>query len=391
MGVYVYLNVPAGAEGYYVPVYMELSEGELVRDLQEKLQRTEQALLNSQRECKLKDQQIEDLQQQLRLARQWKPSVSDEQQKPIVENGVKQIDKDVDLKAAKRAVKGQSATAPATIHSITRKADSPTDMRRGTAAVNCNKCYFIPWGSYHVHEYDINKNEWVSLPSPYPYRACALAVVKGLLTGIGGTDHKLEPTNELCALVEGTWSKGHYPAMPTPRAEPAVAIYCGPSASDFVVVIGGRREVPLTVVEVMDVASMQWTEVSPTPVPLKNLSASVCGDHIYVTEGVGSLAFRCQCPPVIGGNWEKVAELLMRESTSSVLCGHPLVVSKRSCDIFALAEDESRWHVIGQLSSARSYPFLVQVGWNKVLVVGGGDMEKGGSSITELVMGSVVI
>ena len=378
---------------------MELTERELITDLREKLHWTEQALLSSQRECKLKDQQIQDLQQQLaglRLAKQRKPSASDEQQKPCVENEAKQIDKDIDSKGAKRTVasttvKGQSATAPATVHSITRKADAPTDMRRGTAAVNCNKCYFISWGSYHVHEYDTDKDEWVSLPSPYPYRACALAVVKGLLTGVGGTDHKLEPTNELCALVEGAWSKGHYPAMPTPRAEPAVVVYCEPSAREFVVVISGRREVPITVVEVMDVASMQWTQVSPTPVPLKNLSASLCGDHIYVTEGVGSLAFRCQCRPVLGDNWEKVADVLMRESTSSVLCGCPLVVSKRSCDIFALAADESRWHVIGQLSSARSYPFLVQVGWNKMLVVGGGDMERGGSSITELVTGSVVI
>lgn len=378
---------------------MESSEKELIRDLREKLQWTEQALLNSQKECKLKDQQIQELQQQLvgrRVSRQRTPT-PDEQQKPnvtCVENETTKEanrSKDVDS-SAKRAVlcsttlKGQHSP-PITVHSVTKKADSPIEMRRGAAAANGNKCYFMPWGSYHVHEYDVDKDEWVSLSSPYPYRACALAVIRGVLAGVGGIDHKLEPTDALCALVDGVWRKGHFPAMPTPRAEPAVV--CGPSA-DFMVVVGGRREVPLTAVEVLDIASMEWTQVCPTPVPLKNLSASLCDDHIYVTEGVGSLVFRCPYP---SGSWEKVGDIFMRESTCSTLCGHLVIVNKRSNDIYAYRPDENHWHVIGQLSSARSYPFLVQAGWNKVLVVGGGDMEKagGGSSMTELVNGSVVI
>ena len=376
------------------------AESEVIKDLRQRLQWTEHALESSQKECKLKDQQIEELKQLLAnqtISRQKTPPTPTpyEQQKPNVKcvqnEAAKNVDKDVGPNHSKRTSLMGQCSAPITVHSVTRKADAPTEMRRGTSATDGSKCYFIPWGSYHVHEYDVDKDEWVSLSSPYPYRACALTVIKGLLTGVGGIDHKLEPTDVLCTLVEGVWKKGHFPAMLTPRAEPAAV--CGRPA-DFLIVVGGRREVPLAVVEVMDVASMEWTRVAPIPAALKNLSATLCEDYIYVTEGVGSLAFRSKyhSQPALEG-WEKVEEISMKESTCSTLCGHLVVLSKRTGDIHAYQPDENSWHPVGQLTSGRSYPFLVQVGWNKVLVVGGGVLEKagGGSSMAELVTGSVVI
>ena len=80
------------------------------------------------------------------------------------------------------------------------------------------------------------------------------------------------------------WSE-IFPPMPTPgqtatcvTTEPALVVAGG-------LADGGR----LDTVEVMNIDTKQWTTVSPLPQELTSLSATVCGDTLYLAGGYRGL------------------------------------------------------------------------------------------------------
>ena len=86
--------------------------------------------------------------------------------------------------------------------------------------------------SNSVYSYEWNTEQWNELPSS-PYHNCALVIVDGTLTTVGG--YRSGWTNKLFTLRQGQWVE-EYPPMNTARYSPAVV---STSGGDHVIVIGG--------------------------------------------------------------------------------------------------------------------------------------------------------
>ena len=67
--------------------------------------------------------------------------------------------------------------------------------------------------------------------------------------------------------------------MPTKRE--LTAVVC----SGKTLVVAGDRYITLDVVEVMDTDTLKWSIARSLPVPLSQVSATVCGDKVYLVGG----------------------------------------------------------------------------------------------------------
>ena len=101
--------------------------------------------------------------------------------------------------------------------------NAPEAMSRGAAVVHGNTVYFRSAETNKLYSYQsvLGDEEWCKLPD-IPNRNCGLAVVDGLLTGVGGWNSGFS-TNTLLSLrvsERKQWSE-IFPPMPTPRADSA--------------------------------------------------------------------------------------------------------------------------------------------------------------------------
>ena len=227
---------------------------------------------------------------------------------------------------------------------------TPCEMVRGSATVDGCIAYFRPGGSRIIHAFDSAKEEWSELLE-CPHEGFALAVVKGLLTAIGGWESgKL--TNALLSLSrEGgkrKWSK-QFPGLPTKRST-AAAICRGTSLA----VAGGYGDnfTRLSTVELMNTENLQWFIASSLPHPLDEATATICGENLYLLGGfdkggnptqsaltcsLSALLQSCQSQSLgtrlkkslsTGKSkvWHEIADIPVLHSTGATLCEQLLAV-----------------------------------------------------------------
>ena len=113
--------------------------------------------------------------------------------------------------------------------------------------------------------------QWSKLPDNYKEHF-GLAVIDGLLTSVGGS----RLTKTLLSLT-GDGMRKQWSSMPTPRETPACI-----TTEQSLVVAGGFGNGYLDTVEVMNINTKQWTAASPLPQKQTELSATVCGDTLYL-------------------------------------------------------------------------------------------------------------
>jgi serine/threonine protein kinase len=164
--------------------------------------------------------------------------------------------------------------------------DTPVRMRMEAAVINGDVVYFMG-ADGRLYSYSLTSKYWHRLPD-CPYEGITLAIVKSLVTAIGGISRDLRKvTNMLnCLKFDGEqpkWLLNHYPPMPTERYN-ATAV----STDNFLIVAGGQRgDKCLNVVEVMDTDSLEWTTVASLPYPFNGTSLTVCRDKVYMLGGWG--------------------------------------------------------------------------------------------------------
>ena len=161
--------------------------------------------------------------------------------------------------------------------------DPPVRMSSGAAIVHGNTAYIVPGCSHTVYAYhsSADEDQWVELPAN-PNNKFGLAIIDGLLTSVGGRKH-LSRTNSLLSLSgEGKeWSEV-CPPMPTPRSEAT----CVTTEEALVVAGGDTSKGYIDTVEVMSASTKQWTTACPFPLDCRSLSATICGDTLYLGGGV---------------------------------------------------------------------------------------------------------
>ena len=184
--------------------------------------------------------------------------------------------------------------------------------------------------------------------------------------------------------------------MPTPRSYTASV-----TTEQALIVAGGisgaRR---LDTVEVMDIPSQQWTSASRLPQPFSLMSATICGDQLYLAGGVdesnksSKSVLTCSLtdllpPQSLGarlhtlsladktGVWRQARDLPVTSSTLTTLGGHLLAIGGRddsdkpTAAVHCYDARTDSWHVVSQMKSARSRCLAAALPEDRLLVVGG--------------------
>ena len=267
-------------------------------------------------------------------------------------------------------------------------------MIRGSATVCGSMAYFKSAASSQVHSYNLDAEEWSTLPK-CPQDNFSLTVVNGLVTAVGGWQ-SCSFTNTLLSLKEEGGTKNWvelFPPMPTKRY--LTAVVCSGKA---LVVAGGEGEgyIRLTKVEVMNTDTLQWSTASSLLHPLTNATVTVCGDSVYLMEGQDqNLVQACSLSALlhsvtIGAKvkkyltfikensvWRTIADLPVRCSACVTLNGQLLAVGgKNSCGkatniIYVHNTETNSWEIASIMPTPRYHCMVTVLPGDKLMVVGG--------------------
>ena len=268
-------------------------------------------------------------------------------------------------------------------------------MRRGSATSDLQYAYFLPLNSLSVYRYEWSTEKWDKLP-PCLYHHSALVIIDGALTAVGGYDRP-HYTNKLFTLRQRQWVK-ELPPIKTARSISAVV-----STSDgkYVLVIGGDDVGWTTTVELFQVRSRRWYELTHLPRPLTLPSATICGNLIHVIgrDGNGFSCFLQDLPssdqPTTSQSksctisWSPLSLLPVTASTAATLCGQLIIFGGnqgRSSVNSILQLINGQWVEIGSMSRGREECLVVSPSPDKMMIVGGAGQFKATDSVEEYVV-----
>ena len=279
-----------------------------------------------------------------------------------------------------------------------KESKAPDKLHRGSAAADSNVAYFNGHVSTIIHSYDSDTGEWRRLPAT-PHPCFALVVLHHVLVVVGGRIPGPRGTDSLLSHMgkgkRKRWLRD-LPAMPTKRSE-AAAVCTGHS----LIVAGGKDgHDSLSVVEVLDTDTRQWSVASSLTHPCTLATMSICGERLYMlgandhfTRSVLSCSVKellqsCQPQPLAekpqaapdnqSTIWRHVADAPHSMSSCVTFCGQLVAVGgwddKAVGDTGAISgyhEATDSWEALGDMPTARRMA-LVAVVNGKMMVVGGG-------------------
>ena len=255
-------------------------------------------------------------------------------------------------------------------------------MERGSATTDHQFAYFTPDDSNSVYSYEWNTEQWNQLRS-CPYRNCALVIIDGTLTTVGGYGTS-GYTNKLFTLRQRQWVE-EYPPMNTARSFPPVV---STSGGDYVIVIGGCGDGGgwTGTVELFQVKTRRWYELTNIPQPLPYFSATICGNQLHVI-GWDDKGYTCSINNLPSSNepitsqsiphlisWTPLPHLPVIRSTAATLYGQLVIIGgiqyestvNSICQLVG-----GKWVEIGSMSSGRRWCLVVSPSPDRMMIVGG--------------------
>ena len=265
------------------------------------------------------------------------------------------------------------------------------EMFRSTdAVVDGSVAYFRPNGTEQVHAYNSTTDTWSRLPHCHTKRT-TLAIVNGLLTTVGGEvgDNN---SNKLFSLTgEGRdrkWTEV-FPPITTKRC-----LVTAVTTGRALIVAGGEGDRGgIATVEIMNTDTRQWSTAADLPQPMDSVSATVCGDRIYmcdvksvITCSLPALLQSCH-PQIFGAQpstpsprgpvWSTVIDLSVKYSTLVSINNRLLAIGGRdsvykpTTAVHLYDPVNNSWQTISHLSTPREWCFAVVLPDNRIMVVGG--------------------
>ena len=255
-----------------------------------------------------------------------------------------------------------------------RKKNAPCGMSRGSATTNHQFAYFTSFNSDSVYSYEWNTEQWNELPSS-PYRDCALVIIDGTLTTVGGYR-----TNKLFTLRQRQWVE-EYPPMNTAHSSPAVV---STSGGDYIIVIGGCGDGDCWTgtVELFQVKTRRWYKLTNIPQPLTYPSATICGNQLHMI-GYDD-GYSCSIPssdePITSQSiphlisWTSLPRLPVRLSTAATLYEQLVIIGgmQGGSSVNSIHQlVDGQWVEIGSMSSGRRMCLVVSPSPDRMMIVGG--------------------
>ena len=363
-----------------------------IQTMERELQASEQLVAQFQESMEQKDRTIRDLQQTISAHK--RNTQQPEQQVRASSGQPQQLPVTAEI---------AQATATAAEKDITKLRwkegkRAPERMQRGAAVVHGNTVYINSGGSHKVYSCQMTSEGllWSTLPNS-PYMGFSLAVIDGLLTCVGGYGGSY--TNTLHSLTGGghkrQWSEV-FPPMPTACSDTASV-----TTEQALVVAGGNDgEKNLDTVEVMTIATKQWTTAQHLPHPFGLISGTICGNQLYLGGGFiwltepsksvltcsltdllppQSLAVRLRTLFLATkpGVWREIKNLPVTLSTLTTLGGHLLAIGGRSeshgstADVHCYDHQTDSWHVVSKMKNKRYESLSAVLPEDQLLIVGG--------------------
>ena len=263
---------------------------------------------------------------------------------------------------------------------------APIEMLRGACVVDGDVAYFMNTDG-QTCSFNSSTRRWSQLPE-CPCWYSSLAVIKGLLTAIGGLSQGGE--NKLLSIVDNGNKKWveHFPPMPTKRCRTAAV-----TTKQHLIVAGGRRGSScLNTVEVLDIETLVWSTAASLPHPYSWASATICGGHLYMLGGFDESGdstksvltcsltelLRSCCDTPSDSVWNRIADAPVVESTCAAVDGELVAVggqdtakSKNTSAVYKYNMISKSWNVITNMPTARDACLVAVLPTNEMIVVGG--------------------
>ena len=381
-----------------------------VEEKERELQASEQLVAQFQQSMEQKDRTIRDLQHTISAHER---SIQQSEQQVRASSGQPQ-----QLPVTAEIAQATATAAEKDITKLRWKEGkrAPEGMERGAAVVHGNTLYINSGGSHKVYSCQMTSEGllWSTLPDSR-YELFSLAVIDGLLTCAGGLGGGYR-TNTLHSLTGGRkrqWSEV-FPPMPTAR------IFTASVTTEQALVVAGGRDgrKNLDTVEVMTIATKQWTTAQHLPHPFGWISGTICGDQLYLGGGyirVGEASnsvLTCSLtdlllPQSLGvrlrtlslatkpGVWQEIKNLPVTRSTLTTLGGHLLAIGGRSdshgptADVHRYDHQTDSWLVVSKMKNKRYRSLSAVLPEDQLLVVGG--LDKNFATTTSVEIGSLPV
>ena len=213
------------------------------------------------------------------------------------------------------------------------KDSTPSKITGGSATTNHQFAYFTS-DLNHVYRYNWSTGRWEELP-PCPYYDSALVVLWGDRMGL----IVVLTSYSLFTLRQWQWVD-EYPPMNTARSHAAVV-----SSSDgrYIIVIGGDvgDDDWTATVELFQVSSGEWNQLTELPQPLPDPSTTISGNNLHVI-GRDAKGYSCSLQGLLSSDrqiapqsihriaWTSLPHLPMKYSTAATLYGQLIIIGGSS-------------------------------------------------------------
>ena len=252
-------------------------------------------------------------------------------------------------------------------------------MIRGSSTTDGRFAYFTPRDSYSVYQYECSTEKWEELPS-CPYHNSGLVIIDGELTAVGGEIDGSRCTNNLYTLRQGKWVE-KYPLMNAARSDTAVV-----STSDgkYLIVIGGLGVGGgrwTATVELFQVKSRRWYQLTHLPQPLSLPSATICGDQLNVI-GSDPNGYSCSLAALPSSDqpitspltlsWKPLPPLPVKYSTAATLGGELVLIGgwRGLSSVNSIHQlVDGQWVEIGSMANGRSWCLVASPSPDKIIIV----------------------
>ena len=385
-----------------------------IYSLKENLRGAEEQRKEMQKTSAQKDEQIQRFKREVHELRKQLHSANGKMAEKESEMHAKEKEfqgiikvKDQEIEELKQQLKSMTLTQEATVATgekfqlkLLACKQASHKMSKGSLAVEESKAYFRS-GINRIYVFEVTNDTWASLPD-CPHGYATVSVVNGRLTAVGGWLSR-EATNKLLTFNkdDNKWVE-KLPAMPTKRL--LAAAVC---AGKLLVVAGGQIEWegnPVSNVEVMTIDSEQWYIANDLPQPVSRMGAAVCDDRLYLVGGndqdghklkavfsssISSL-FKSARPYSFGGwlsktfwagasskVWHIGHDMPVYSAAVASVRGQLVVVGGRNGDsapkasIRVYKPDTDSWQSIGTMQIPRWNAFAAVLKDEKLVIVGG--------------------
>jgi outer membrane protein assembly factor BamB len=244
---------------------------------------------------------------------------------------------------------------------------------------------------------------WEEVSKGPKLQGLALVAYGGMLYRVGGftarnqegDDQDLWSQADFDRFDPGTGKWQALPPLPSPRSSFDAVV-----SGDKLFVVGGwtlqgEKETtwPASAYSVeLSERSLDWQAIPQPPFQRRAISVGALDGKLYVIGGMqpdGSITTETAILNPEMGNWSQGPMLpgdkMEGFGTACCTLAGRLYVSTISGKLLRLSDDGKSWQLVRQLSEARFFHRMMPIGDNRLLLLGGANMEKGKFSSLEMV------